>query len=217
MKDQIQTFSHLPIFFFVVNVPDSTSWGQGTFQLSGIQLCKKAINSREYPDIFAFPGRLASCVTFSESVQTLHVKWSTCLFPVEMDPLGAHRKGCWSIHGGQADPSLGIKVTLIEIYIGPCCNRWQWHHIGGEFRCYLWESWLCLICITLQMKGYDYRDSVKFLFLKQWYHQTNQGGQVNSLLQMGLAPSHSDRFQSAPHTDRANHEGADLMRWLNNW
>lgn len=63
-------------------------------------------NSREYRDIFAFSVRCVSCVTFFEFVLTTQVKWSTCLFPVETDPLEVQRKACWSIVGVEAKLSF---------------------------------------------------------------------------------------------------------------
>lgn len=63
-------------------------------------------NSREYRGIFAFSVRCVSCVTFFEFVLTTQVKWSTCLFPVETDPLEVQRKACWSIAGVEAKLSF---------------------------------------------------------------------------------------------------------------
>lgn len=98
-------------------------------------------NSKEYLQNFCVLGGKRNVNDLSESVPASQDSWSTCLFPVETDPLGVQRKACWSIAGVEAKltPPPGIKATFIEIYREPCCNRWQLYHRAGEFMCW-WEK-----------------------------------------------------------------------------
>lgn len=87
----------------------------GVFRVRGIQLCTSP-GVRQIPWHFCIHCEMGILCDLSEFVPTVQVKWSTCLFPVETDPLGVKRKACWSIAGVEAKLSLPlrIKVTFIQ-------------------------------------------------------------------------------------------------------